>query len=63
MLDTFFGGALLSKSYEEGYKLIESIIVNIYQWPVTRATIIVVPKKQIGVNKFIETTTLATQVA
>lgn len=31
MLDASYGGGLLSKSYEEGYKLIENITTNTYQ--------------------------------
>lgn len=58
MLDSSSGGELLSKSYEEGYKLIERINSNTYKWPVTRATTVVVPKKLIGVHEVTETTTL-----
>lgn len=63
MLDASSDGALLSKSYEEGYKLIVSIIANTYQWLVTIATIIVVPKKPIGVYEVTQAITLAAQVA
>ncbi|PNX71196.1 hypothetical protein L195_g027067 [Trifolium pratense] len=38
MLDASSGGALLSKSYTEGFAHIESVIANIYQWPTTRTT-------------------------
>ncbi|XP_058733004.1 uncharacterized protein LOC131604588 [Vicia villosa] len=37
MLDAYSEGELLSKSYEEGYRMIESITTNTYQWPTTRA--------------------------
>ncbi|MCI48499.1 hypothetical protein A2U01_0069742, partial [Trifolium medium] len=32
MLDASSGGALLSKSYTDGFALIESITANTYQW-------------------------------
>ncbi|MCI57135.1 hypothetical protein A2U01_0078386, partial [Trifolium medium] len=38
MLDASSGGVLLSKSYTEGFALIESITANTYQWPTVRAT-------------------------
>ncbi|KAI5446822.1 hypothetical protein KIW84_014600 [Lathyrus oleraceus] len=63
MLDVSSGGALLSKSYEDGYKLIESIISNTYQWLVTKATTKSNQKRPTGVHEVIETITLATQVA
>lgn len=63
MLDVSSSGALFFKSYEEGYNLIESITTNTYQWPVTRACIIIVPKKPVGVHEFTKTTSLADQMA
>lgn len=38
ILDASIGGSHLSKSYEEGCSLIESITTNTYQWPANRAT-------------------------
>lgn len=63
MLDSFSGGALLSKYYEEGYKLIESIKINTYQWPVTRAEGSQTSKKPVGVHEVSESNTLAAQIA
>ncbi|MCI77017.1 hypothetical protein A2U01_0098287, partial [Trifolium medium] len=51
-----------SKSYNEGFDLIESITANTYQWPTTRAN----PgpaKKTAGVHEVSETTALAAQIA
>ncbi|MCI46411.1 hypothetical protein A2U01_0067651, partial [Trifolium medium] len=55
-------GALLSKSYNDGFALIESITVNIYQWPTTRATP-APAKKTAGIHEVTETNALAAQVA
>lgn len=63
MLDASIGGAFLCKSYEECYKLIDSITANTYQWHVTRATINSTQKKFVGVHEVTETTTLAAQLA
>lgn len=54
MLDASNGGALLSKSYEEGYKLIERITANTYQWPVTRANTGAIQKRPAGVHEVTE---------
>lgn len=61
MLDAPFGGSLLFKNYKGGYNLIESITTNTYQWLVTRATIIVIPKKPIGLHEVSENTTFSSQ--
>lgn len=50
-LDASSGGALLSESYEERYKFNSKHYSNTYKWPVTRAIIIVIPKKPPGVHK------------
>ncbi|XP_058741085.1 uncharacterized protein LOC131613431 [Vicia villosa] len=63
MIDASSEGALLSKSYEEGYQLIESITTNTYQWPVTRANASTAQKRPTGVHEVTETTALAAQVA
>ncbi|MCI41174.1 hypothetical protein A2U01_0062407, partial [Trifolium medium] len=62
MLDASSGGVLLSKSYTDGFVLIESITANTYQWPTSRATP-APAKKTAGINEVIETTALAAQVA
>lgn len=58
MLDASSGGALLPKSYKDGYKLIESITTNTYQWPVTRAIVVSTIKNLVGVHEVTETITL-----
>lgn len=63
MLDASSGGALLSKSYEEGYNLFKRITANTYQLPITRAAIINVLKKSVGVHVVTDITDLAAQVA
>lgn len=63
MLDASSGGTLLFLSYEEGYKLIESITANTYQWKVKRDVVISTQKKPAGIHVVIETTSLAFQVA
>ncbi|KAI5417343.1 hypothetical protein KIW84_042087 [Lathyrus oleraceus] len=62
MLDALSGGALLSKSYEEGYKLIESITANTYQWPVTRELANSNQKRPIGIHEVTETITFTAQI-
>jgi hypothetical protein len=64
MLDASSRGALLSKSYTEGFDLIESITANTYQWPTIRANPAPnTSKKPAGVHEVSETTALAAQVA
>lgn len=63
MLDASSGGALLSKSYEEGYKLIESITANTYQWPVTRANTGGIQKRPAGVHEVTDNSAMAAQLA
>lgn len=63
MLDASSSGDFLSKSYEEGYKLIESITANTYQWKITRASTITIPTKPTIYHEVTETITLAAQVA
>lgn len=53
MLDASFGGAFLSKSHEEGYKLIERIRANTYQWPVIRVDVVAVVPQILFVFLFI----------
>lgn len=62
MLNASSGVALLSKSYEEGYKLIESIISNTCQWSISRDDVTPSQKKPAGVHKVTETTTLTAQI-
>ncbi|KAI5391391.1 hypothetical protein KIW84_076264 [Lathyrus oleraceus] len=61
--NAFSGGALLSKSYEKVYKLIESITANTYQWPISRVVPSLSQKKTPGVNEITETTAYAAQIA
>lgn len=63
MLDASNGGALLSYSYEDGYKLIESITSNTYQRLVTRVGVRQTPKKLVGVYEVSESNALGAQVA
>ncbi|XP_050878277.1 uncharacterized protein LOC127082090 [Lathyrus oleraceus] len=63
MLDASSGGALLSKSYEEGYKLIESITTNTYQCTVIRKYVNSTQKRPVGVHEVTKTTTFVAQVA
>ena len=63
ILDASPDGAFSSKSYEEWYKLIGSINSNIYQWPITQETNMVVQNKPVDIHEVTKTTYLATQVA
>ena len=63
MLNASSSGYLLSKSYEEGYKLIESITANTYQWPVTRAGGSTTSKKPASVHEVSESNALSAQIA
>lgn len=58
MLDASSGGSLLSKSYEDGYRLIKSITSNTHQWPITRATVNRTQKRFAGVHEVTEATNL-----
>ena len=54
----------MSKSYEEGYRFIESITTNTYQWPVARTNASATQKNRTAeVHEVTETTTLTSQVA
>lgn len=63
MLDASSGGTLLSKSYEEGYKLIDSITANTYNWSVSRVVPTPSQKEPVGVHEVTKTTALAAQIA
>ncbi|KAI5420976.1 hypothetical protein KIW84_044719 [Lathyrus oleraceus] len=63
MLDDLSGEALLSKSSEDGYKLIESITANIYQWAVTMATSNLTQKRTTGFHEVTKMISLITHVA
>ncbi|MCI44634.1 hypothetical protein A2U01_0065873, partial [Trifolium medium] len=60
--DASSGGTLLSKSYNEGFELIESITANTYQWPTARANS-APAKKPAGIHEVSESTALSTQIA
>lgn len=62
-LDASSYGALLSKYYEECYKLIESIATNTYQWHVTRDDVVSTPKRPSAVHEVSKITTFVAQVA
>ena len=60
MLNASIVGALLNKSYNEAYGLIESIAANSYQWPIARVNS---AKKVAGVHELNEVSTLTAQIA
>ena len=60
MLDALAGGALLNKSYNKAYDLIESIAANSYQWPTARMNS---AKMVVGVHELNEVSALSTQIA
>lgn len=60
MLDASVGGALLNKSYNEAYELIESIAANSYQWPTSRINS---AKKVASLHEVSEVSTLSAQIA
>ncbi|KAI5388972.1 hypothetical protein KIW84_074578 [Lathyrus oleraceus] len=53
----------MSKSYKEGYKVIESITANTYQWHVTWESANSIQKRPIGVHEVTETTIIAAHMA
>ncbi|KAI5408361.1 hypothetical protein KIW84_054258 [Lathyrus oleraceus] len=63
MLDASCGGALLCKSYEDNYRLIDSITSNTYKWRVTKAIANSTQKRPDGVRQVINTITLTAQMA
>nr|XP_023916883.1 uncharacterized protein LOC112028427 [Quercus suber] len=59
MVDAAAGGALMSKTHEAAYELLEELASNNYQWPTKRA----MPRKTAGVLELDSITSLATQMA
>ncbi|XP_062089545.1 uncharacterized protein LOC133796079 [Humulus lupulus] len=59
-VDASANGALLAKSYNEAYEILERISNNNYQWPTTRAP---TGRKVVGVHEVDALTSLATQVS
>ena len=59
MVDAVAGGALMSKTHEAAYELLEELASNSYQWPIERA----MPRKAAGVLELDSITSLATQMA
>ena len=55
MVDAVAGGALMSKTHEAAYELLEELASNNYQWPTERAT----PRKTAGVLELDSITSLA----
>ncbi|XP_023892547.2 uncharacterized protein LOC112004530 [Quercus suber] len=58
MVDATAGGALMSKTHEAAYELLEELASNNYQWPTERA----MPRKTAGVLELDSITSLATQM-
>ncbi|KAL4597574.1 hypothetical protein ACB092_11G000200 [Castanea dentata] len=59
MVDAAAGGALMSKTHEAAYELLEELASNNYQWPTERA----MPRKIAGVLELDSITSLAAQMA
>ncbi|KAI3472480.1 hypothetical protein Pfo_031183 [Paulownia fortunei] len=59
LVDAAAGGALMGKTHEEAYDLIETMTANAYQWPSGKIT----PKKVFGVHDVDALATLTAQVA
>ncbi|KAI3461414.1 hypothetical protein Pfo_018077 [Paulownia fortunei] len=59
LVDAAAGGALMGKTHEEAYNLLETMAANAYQWPSER----IAPKKVFGVHDVDALATLAAQVA
>ncbi|KAG8491357.1 hypothetical protein CXB51_014478 [Gossypium anomalum] len=60
VVDASANGAILSKSYNEAYEIIERIASNNYQWPTNRATS---GRRVVGIHKVDAFTSLASQVS
>ncbi|XP_017609371.1 uncharacterized protein LOC108455302 [Gossypium arboreum] len=58
MVDAFVNGAILSRSYNEAYKIIERIASNNYQWPTNRE---ISKRRVVGVHEVDALTSLSTQ--
>ena len=59
MVDAAAGGALMSKTHEAAYELLEELASNYYQWPTEKA----MPRKTTGVLELDSITSLAAQMA
>ena len=59
MVDAAASGALMSKTHEVAYELLEELASNNYQWPTERA----MPRKIAGVLEIDSITSLAAQMA
>lgn len=59
MVDAAAGGALMGKTIDEAYELLEEMASNNYQWPSDRT----IPKKAAGVHEIDAITALTAQVA
>ncbi|KAG8501049.1 hypothetical protein CXB51_003148 [Gossypium anomalum] len=60
VVDASANGAILSKSYNEAYEIIERIASNSYQWPTNRATS---GRRVAGIHEVDAFTSLASQVS
>ena len=59
MVDAVVGGALMSKTHEAAYELLEELVSNNYQWPIEKAML----RKTVGVLELDSITSLAAQMA
>ena len=59
MVNATAGGALMSKTHEAAYELLEELASNNYQWPTERT----MPRKIAGVLELDSITSLAAQMA
>ncbi|KAJ4724582.1 DNA-directed DNA polymerase, partial [Melia azedarach] len=59
LVDAAAGGALMGKSIDEAYDLLEEMAANAFQWPAERLT----PKKAFGVNEVDNISALTAQLA
>ena len=59
-MDAASNGALMSKTYNEAYELLERMASNNYQWPIERVP---TGRKVAGVHEVSEITSLTAQIA
>lgn len=59
MIDVVAGGALMNKTHDEAYELLEEMASNNYQWPSDRS----MPNRAIGVHEIDVIMALTAQVA
>jgi len=59
LIDASAGGALMKKTEDEAYELLEDMATNNYQWPSERS----LPKKTVGLHEVDAITNLTAQIA